>query len=107
MFRRHEDRNESDVGMSDLPVTRLDSRGIVPPLKSIHMKKNMGNLDRIIRTLLALVAIYLYVAGIVSGTVGVVLIVLAGVFLFTSIVSFCPLYTLVGLSTCPTKKASN
>lgn len=71
------------------------------------MKKNMGNLDRIVRTLLAIVAIYLYFAGIVTGTLGVVLIVLAAVFLLTSMVSFCPLYTVVGLSTCPAKKASS
>lgn len=68
------------------------------------MKKNMGNLDRIVRTLIAIVAGYLYFGGIVTGTLGVVLIVLAAVFLLTSLVSFCPLYTLVGLSTCPAKK---
>jgi len=71
------------------------------------MKKNMGNLDKIIRTLLAIVAIYLYFAGIVTGTLGIVLMVLAAVFLLTSLVSFCPLYTVVGLSTCPAKKVSN
>ncbi len=71
------------------------------------MKKNMGNLDKIIRTLLAIVAIYLYFAGIVTGTLGIVLMVLAAVFLLTSLVSFCPLYTVVGLSTCPSKKVSN
>ena len=67
----------------------------------------MGNLDRIVRTLIAIVALYLYFGGIVTGTLGVGLIVLAGVFLLTSLVSFCPLYTMVGLSTCPTKKVSS
>jgi uncharacterized membrane protein YtjA (UPF0391 family) len=71
------------------------------------MKKNMGNLDRIVRTLIAIVAGYLYFGGIVTGTLGVVLIVLAAVFLLTSLVSFCPLYSIVGLSTCPAKKASS
>nr|MBI1231495.1 DUF2892 domain-containing protein [Cytophagales bacterium] len=71
------------------------------------MKKNMGNVDKIIRTLLAVVAIYLYVSGLVSGTLGIVLMVLAGVFLFTSLIGFCPLYSLVGLSTCPAKKVRN
>lgn len=71
------------------------------------MKKNMGNLDRIVRTLIAIVAGYLYFAGIVTGTLGVVLIVVAAVFLLTSLVSFCPLYSIVGLSTCPAKKASS
>lgn len=67
----------------------------------------MGNLDRIVRTLIAIVAGYLYFAGIVTGTLGVVLIVVAAVFLLTSLVSFCPLYSIVGLSTCPAKKASS
>ena len=65
------------------------------------MKKNMGNLDKIIRIILAVVMAGLYFGGIVSGTFGIVLVVLAGVFLLTSLVSFCPLYTLVGLNTCP------
>ena len=65
------------------------------------MKKNMGNLDKIIRVILAVVMAGLYFGGIVSGTFGIVLVVLAGVFLLTSLVSFCPLYTLVGMNTCP------
>ena len=68
------------------------------------MKKNMGGADRGIRILLAAVFAYLYFGGIVSGTWGVVLIVLAGVFALTSLVSFCPLYAAVGISTCATKK---
>jgi hypothetical protein len=69
------------------------------------MKKNMGTADRIIRLLLAAVFAYLYFGGIVTGTLGLVLVILGGVFLLTSLVSFCPLYTLFGLSTCSTKKA--
>jgi hypothetical protein len=64
------------------------------------MKKNMGSADKIIRFILAAVFVYLYYAGIVSGTLGIVLLVLAGVFVLTSLVSFCPLYTLVGVKTC-------
>ncbi|HQW93559.1 MAG TPA: DUF2892 domain-containing protein [Ferruginibacter sp.] len=30
---------------------------------------------------------------------------MGGVFVITSLISFCPLYTLVGLNTCPAKKA--
>lgn len=67
------------------------------------MKKNMGTTDRIIRILLAAVFAYLYFGGIVTGTLGLVLVVLGGVFLLTSLVSFCPLYTLVGLNTCAKK----
>ena len=68
------------------------------------MKKNMGNTDRIIRTLIAVVVAVLYFTNTITGTFGIVLLVLAGVFLLTSLVSFCPLYTLVGLNTCPAKK---
>ena len=64
------------------------------------MKKNMGSADRIIRLVLAAIMAYLYFGGVVTGTVGIVLAVLAGVFVLTSLVSFCPLYTLVGMSTC-------
>lgn len=69
------------------------------------MKKNMGNADRIIRTLIAVVAAYLYFSGTVTGTLGIVLVVVAAVFLLTSLISFCPLYTLFGLNTCPAKNA--
>lgn len=67
------------------------------------MKKNMGSADRVIRILLAGLFAYLYFSGTVTGTVGIVLLVLGGVFLATSLVSFCPLYTLVGVNTCARK----
>jgi uncharacterized membrane protein YtjA (UPF0391 family) len=67
------------------------------------MRKNMGNADRIIRTIIALIAGYLYFAGIVTGTFGIVLVVVAVVFLLTSLVSYCPLYSIFGLRTCPAK----
>jgi hypothetical protein len=65
------------------------------------MKKNMGSMDRIIRTIIAATIAVLFFTNVISGTLGVVLLALAGIFLLTSLVSFCPLYTLVGLSTCP------
>lgn len=69
------------------------------------MKKNMGGTDRIIRLVVAAVLGYLYFSGTVAGTLGIVLAVVAAVFVLTSLVGFCPLYTLFGMSTCPTKKA--
>jgi hypothetical protein len=54
--------------------------------------------------LLAVVFSILYFTGTVTGTFGVVLLVLGGVFLLTSVVSFCPLYAPFGISTCPVKK---
>jgi hypothetical protein len=68
------------------------------------MKPNMGGIDRIIRIVVAAVVAVLYFNGTLTGTVGIVALVLAAVFVLTSLVSFCPLYTLVGLNTCPVKK---
>jgi len=68
------------------------------------MKTNMGTMDRALRAVVALAMIGLYFGNIVSGTLGIVLLVAAGVFLLTSVVSFCPLYTLVGINTCAVKK---
>ena len=68
------------------------------------MKKNMGSLDRSLRVLVAIVIGYLYYAGTISGTLGLVLLVLAAVFALTSIISFCPLYLPFGISTCKTRQ---
>lgn len=56
------------------------------------MKRNMSNLDRSIRTILAALFAYLYFGGIVTGALGIVLVVLGAVFLVTAILAFCPLY---------------
>jgi uncharacterized membrane protein len=68
------------------------------------MKKNMGNTDRIIRLIIAVVFAVLYFTNTVTGTFGIILLVLGGVFVLTSLISFCPLYSLIGLNTCPKKK---
>jgi len=67
------------------------------------MKKNMGNTDRIVRLLIMATIVGLYAANLISGTLAIVLLVLAGIFLLTSLVGFCPLYAPFGLSTCSTK----
>lgn len=67
------------------------------------MKKNMGSVDKTIRIIIAAVVAGLYYKEIISGTLGIVLLVLAGVFVLTSLISFCPLYTLFGINTCPKK----
>lgn len=64
----------------------------------------MGSMDKTIRIIIAAVVAGLYYGNIITGTLGIVLLVLAGVFVLTSLVSFCPLYTLFGISTCPTKQ---
>lgn len=63
------------------------------------MKTNMGTIDRVIRALIALVIIGLYFMGIVSGTWAIVLLTVAGIFIATSFISFCPLYWPFGIST--------
>ncbi len=68
------------------------------------MKKNMGNADKIIRFVLAAIIAVLYFTGTVTGTLNIVLLIVAGVFVVTSLVNFCPLYTLFGLKTCPAEK---
>jgi Protein of unknown function (DUF2892) len=68
------------------------------------MKKNMGSADRMVRLLLAAIFAGLYFTDTVTGTFGIILLVLAGVFVLTSLVSFCPLYPLIGINTCKVKK---
>ena len=67
------------------------------------MKKNMGGLDRIIRLLIAAAVAILYFTDVITGTWAIVLLVLAGIFLLTSLVGFCPIYTIFGASTCSKK----
>ena len=64
----------------------------------------MGTTDRIIRALIAVVVAVLYFTGTISGVLGIVLLALAGVFLLTSFISFCPLYAPFGASTCAVKE---
>ena len=65
------------------------------------MKKNLGNADRIVRILLALVFGALYFTGTVTGITGIILLVLGIVFLGTALISWCPIYAALGLKTCP------
>ncbi|HEX5669864.1 MAG TPA: DUF2892 domain-containing protein [Chitinophagaceae bacterium] len=67
------------------------------------MTKNLGNVDRIVRVLLAITFAVLYFTGIITGTLGLVLVVLGGIFLATSLISWCPIYAALGIKTCPVK----
>jgi hypothetical protein len=71
------------------------------------MKKNMGTADRVIRVIIAAIIATLYFTGTLTGTLGIVLLVLSGVFVLTSLVSFCPLYAIFGMRTCPMQKGEN
>lgn len=68
------------------------------------MKKNMGQGDRFLRIIIAVIIAILYFAGVISGTLGLILLILAGIFILTSFISFCPLYAPFGISTCKVKK---
>jgi di/tricarboxylate transporter len=63
------------------------------------MKKNMGTTDKVIRILVAVVILVLFLTHVISGTLAVILLILAGVFVVTSLLGFCPLYLPLGLST--------
>lgn len=64
----------------------------------------MGSMDKGIRITVALVLVVLFFTNVITGTLGIVLIVLAGVFVATSFISVCPLYMPFGISTCKSNK---
>lgn len=63
----------------------------------------MGSFDRFFRVMLALTVVVLWYLNVINGTLAIVLLILAGIFVITSVVGFCPLYTLLGVNTCPHK----
>lgn len=69
------------------------------------MKKNMGNTDRIMRILLAVIVAALYFTNVISGTLALILGIVAGIFVLTSLVSFCPLYPIFGINTCSERQS--
>jgi len=69
-------------------------------LKTPVMKKNMGIVDRTVRSLIAVVIISLSFSGIIHGPLGIALLAISVVFLLTSLFAFCPLYKLFGIHTC-------
>lgn len=62
------------------------------------MKPNMGTIDRVARVIIAAIIAALYFMHVISGTLAIVLLVLGGIFLLTSVISFCPLYLPFGFS---------
>lgn len=65
------------------------------------MKKNMGTIDRGIRVGLAIAFAVLFFTHVVEGVFGFVLLGFAGIFVLTSLVGYCPLYSIFGIRTCP------
>ena len=68
------------------------------------MKKNMGTADKTIRVIIAAIIAILYFTNVLTGTLGIVLLVLAGVFVLTSLFGVCPLYPIFGINTGSSKK---
>lgn len=68
------------------------------------MKTNVGKADKVIRLILAAIFVILYFTGAVSGTLGIVLLVLALVLVITTLTGFCGLYRIFGINTCAVKK---
>jgi hypothetical protein len=67
------------------------------------MKANMGTTDRLIRIVIAFIIGILYWQGLIEGVLAYVLLVLSVIFVLTSLINFCPLYTLFGMNTCKKK----
>jgi Protein of unknown function (DUF2892) len=63
------------------------------------MKKNMSSVDKAVRMLVAVVISILYFTKIISGTLAIVLLIIAGIFIITSFMGSCPLYLPFGIST--------
>lgn len=63
------------------------------------MKKNMGNVDRVVRILIAVVVLVLFLTHVITGTLAVILLILAGIFVLTSLIGTCPLYHPFGFNT--------
>jgi hypothetical protein len=63
------------------------------------MKANVGGIDKIIRLLIAGVIGVLYFMNIITGTLGIILLVVAGIFILTSLFSFCPIWAMIGVHT--------
>jgi len=63
------------------------------------MKRNVGNTDKIVRWILSLIFVVLYFTNIVTGTLGIVLLIVAAVLIITTFINFCPLYLPFGINT--------
>ena len=68
------------------------------------MKKNVGSIDRVMRIIIAILIAVLYFTNVINGTLGIVLLIVGGILLVTSLFSLCPIYLMLGIKTCPAKK---
>jgi hypothetical protein len=68
------------------------------------MKKNMGNTDKFIRSMLVALLLLMYFTHVVNGTLAIITLVAAAVLTVTIFLKFCPLYAVLGIKTCYIKK---
>ena len=67
------------------------------------MKKNIGNTDKLIRLIFALAVALLYFTDVISGTLAIILGIAALAMVATSLLGYCGLYSILGITTCKTK----
>lgn len=67
------------------------------------MKPNVGTFDKLVRVIISLTLAVLFFTGYITGLTGIIAIAIAIILLLTTIVSFCPLYAIFGMSTCKSK----
>ncbi|MCB8994409.1 MAG: DUF2892 domain-containing protein [Bacteroidales bacterium] len=68
------------------------------------MKKNMGTIDKVVRVIVAITIAILAYAGVIKGTLAIVLLAVAAIFVLTSLIGTCPLYLPFGLSSAKKKE---
>ena len=63
------------------------------------MKKNIGIIDKVIRILIAVVAVILYSTNVITGTFGIILLIVSAILVLTTVFNFCPIWGMLGIST--------
>lgn len=63
------------------------------------MKNNVGTIDKVIRILIAVVVVVLYFTHVISGVLAIILLALSAVLVVTTLLGFCPIWQILGLST--------
>jgi pilus assembly protein TadC len=63
------------------------------------MTKNIGSADKIIRFLIALIIGVLYFTNVLTGTIGIIMLVIGGILAATALINFCPIWAGFGMKT--------
>jgi ABC-type uncharacterized transport system permease subunit len=67
------------------------------------MKKNVGSIDKIVRLVIAVIAVYVAYKGMVASPWDYVLYAVAAIMVITSLMGSCPLFSIFGINTCKVK----